>query len=711
MNKAARCAWGVMAGALLAWGGPATAASDAGGGEAEELKDLLAVLEQQTEIATKTRMNADYVPGLLTVLHGEELEAVGARTVWEALRLVPGVEPSIDQIGGRQTLVRGIGGSFASGNMKILLNGRAMNSALSANANPVLNMPVEQIDRIEVVRGPGSAVHGEFAYAGVLNVITRKETTGAFLRAGRNDTYGVGGFTHWTSDDGRTGGSVNLGGWHTAGAGVDSGRDALYGGNNAPQQLLSNAPGPVDDEMEQRAFVLDLFHDAFSLSFSYLEDGNGDHFGTINVLDQADERGVDYRNRYLMVNGQGDWTLARDLQASLSLGWQYYENHFNIRLLPDNFTWLNAQFQPTLLPGGYVSEGYYEEQRLGADVDLLWEGWSGHRWLASVGLARISVGDSWQLNNVDPQTLEPLATPRRVGLEEGVPWVSEDTSRRIASVTVQDEYRPTDSVTLTAGVRYDDYDDFGSNTSPRLAAVWRLDRRNVVKAQYAEAFRPPTFYESAFSSEHAPALTRRPELSPETIRTAELAYIFKSDATEFRLTGFRSRLKDLIVDTGILGFANAEGIDAQGAEVEVMQRLGAAFRVDANLTLVDSEQSDSGARVAGAADRLANLVLTYQPASTRTLALWLRHVGERRREPGDGRAALEGYETVDLTATVRDLGARGLTLRLGVSNLFDQDVRYPAFLTLDIIGQPFASYARDYPQAGRAAWVQLSYRL
>ncbi|MCB1887584.1 MAG: TonB-dependent receptor [Rhodocyclaceae bacterium] len=699
-----------LAGAWLVAAGAAAGSACAATSEAEELQDLLAVLEEQTEIATKTRLNADYVPGLVTVLHGDEMEAIGARTVWEALRLVPGVEPSTDQIGGRQTLVRGVGGSFASGNMKILLNGRAMNSALSANANPVLNMPLEQVARLEVVRGPGSAVHGEFAYAGVLNVVTRKESDGVFVRAGRFDTYGAGGFAHWSNGP-RSGGSVSLGGWQTGGAGVDSGRDALHGGNNAPQQVLSNAPGPVDDTMEQRSFLFDLYHEALSLSFSYLEDGNGDHYGTINVLDAADERGIDYRNRYLMLNGKADWSVADDLHASLDLGWQYYENHFGIRLLPANFTWLNAAFQPTLLPNGYLSEGYYEEHRLSANGDLVWEGWQDHRILAGIGIARISVGDSWQLNNVHPQTLEPVATPVRVGLEEGVPWVSEDTDRRILSLTLQDEYRPVESVTLTAGVRYDDYDDFGDNTSPRLAAVWRLDHRNVVKAQYAEAFRPPTFYEAAFSSEQAPALTRTPELAPETIRTSELAYIFKSDSAEFRLTGFHSRLDDLIVDSGILGFVNVDGVRTRGVEVEAMHRLGDSFKLEGNLTLSDTAQDGSGDSVAGAADRLANLVLWYQPDSKRSVALWLRHVGERERETGDGREALDGYETVDLAASMRDLGVPGLTLRLGVSNLFDETVRHPAFLTLDIIGQPFVSYPGDYRQAGRAVWLQLSYRM
>ncbi|MCB1916602.1 MAG: TonB-dependent receptor [Rhodocyclaceae bacterium] len=690
---------------LVLWHGAAATAGEISAEDGEALRNLLEILEEQTEIATKTRLNADYVPGLVTVLHGDEMAALGAHTVWDALRLVPGVEPSTDQIGGRQTLVRGVGGSFASGNMKILLNGRAMNSALSANANPVLNLPIEQVDSIEVVRGPGSAVHGEFAYAGVLNVITRKKGRAAFVRATEYDRYAAGGYANWNPAPG-VDASVSLGGWHAAGVGRGSGRDALYGGNNAPQSVLSNAPGPVDDEMEQRSFLFDVSGESLSLSFAYVEDGNGDHFGTINVLDSAEARGVDYRNRYLMLNGSGERMLAQDLSATATLGWQYYENHFDIRLLPDGFTWLNAAFQPTVLPNGYVSEGYYEEQRFSAELDFRWEGWEGHRWLAGFAVGKILVGDSWQRNNVHPQTLEPVEPPIRLGLEDGVPWVSEARSRRIASVTLQDEYRLGEDVTVTAGLRYDDYSDFGANTSPRLAAVWRVDRRHVFKAQYAEAFRPPTFYESAFSSDEAPSPMRIAKLEPETIRSQELAYIYKSPTTEFRVTGFRSHLADLIVDTGILGFVNAPGVDLTGVELELGRRIGPTFRIDANLTVVDTERGDTGASVAGAAERLANVVLRYAPRASRNYALWLRHVSERAREPGDSRPPLGGYETVDLTASLADWPARGLSLRLGVSNLFDRDVRYPAFTTLDVLGQPIPSYADDYPQPGRSAWLQ-----
>ncbi|MCK0506630.1 TonB-dependent receptor plug domain-containing protein [Aromatoleum anaerobium] len=699
---------------LLSFTACAQAAPDqdapAGGEESAELRDLLAVLDQQTEIATRTKMNADYVPGLVTVLLGDELEALGARTVWEALRLVPGIEPSTDQIGGRQTLVRGVGGTFASGNMKILLNSQSMNSALSANANPVLNMPIEQVGQIEVIRGPGSAIHGEFAYAGVINVITRKDADGVFARAGRFDTYGAGGFRHWRSEDGRSGGSMSFGGWHSRGARVGSGQDALSGIPVDPAGIpvnpllngtLSNAPGPVNDEMEQRSLLVDLYRDEYSLSASYVEDGNGDHFGTVNVLSQPDD-GIAYRNRYFMVNGKGGWRPSETLATELRLGWQYYENRFDFRLLPAGLTWFTPL--PAVLPEGWWAKGYYDEQRLSAEYDMHWSGWRDHNWLLSLGATHIAAGDAWVESNLDPLTRTPLPAPRRSTADEGAQWADDGSTRRILSLTLQDEYRLSDDVTVTAGLRYDDYDDVGDKLSPRLAAVWRLDRRHILKAQYAEAFRPPTFYEMAMAEAGT-------ELSPETIKTTEFAYIYKGPATGGRATLFHSRLKDLIVGSRILQYRNAPGVEVDGVELELDQRLTSRLRLKANITLSDAEHSDTGDAVAGAADRLANLALVFQPTATQTYSLWLRHVGERAREAGDPRHRLSGYETVDATTSFGNVGVRGLTLRLGVSNLLDERVRYPAFLTRDVADQPIPSYAGDYPQPGRAGWVQLSYRM
>ena len=121
--------------------------------EQDELKQFLDLLEQQTTLATKTRLNADYVPGMLSVLNAEQMQRRGFRIVWEALASLPGVITSMDDTGMRSISVRGIGELFEPGKVKLLLNGEAINASASATTGTLFNTPVEQIERIEFIRG------------------------------------------------------------------------------------------------------------------------------------------------------------------------------------------------------------------------------------------------------------------------------------------------------------------------------------------------------------------------------------------------------------------------------------------------------------------------------------------------------------------------------------------------------------------------------
>ncbi|GEM_PF-4317560 len=82
-----------------------------------------------------------------------ELEEKGIRTVYEAISLVPGINTHINTMGDKQVSVRGLGGGFFSGNLKLMTDGIVMNDALNASGYAIYNVPVRQIDRIEIIRG------------------------------------------------------------------------------------------------------------------------------------------------------------------------------------------------------------------------------------------------------------------------------------------------------------------------------------------------------------------------------------------------------------------------------------------------------------------------------------------------------------------------------------------------------------------------------
>ena len=140
--------------ALVALASPARAAD-------EDEAELLAVLKQETDIATKTRMNSDFVPGIVSILDGDRLRALGARTVWDAMSYVPGVQPMLDGTATPEVAVRGIPFPFNSGSIQILLNSVPIARASAGLNASVLLLPLVQVERVEFIRGPGSVLYGD----------------------------------------------------------------------------------------------------------------------------------------------------------------------------------------------------------------------------------------------------------------------------------------------------------------------------------------------------------------------------------------------------------------------------------------------------------------------------------------------------------------------------------------------------------------------
>ena len=176
------------------------AVNSAGEEDRRELKELLAVLDEETAVATKTKMNNDYVPGMVTVLHGEQLEALGVKTVAEALAMVPGIQVARLSTGEPTVKVRGIAFPFNAGNVKVMLNSIALSRESSGINSSVLLTPLAQVDRIEVIRGPGSSIYGNFAMAGVVNIITKHPGGRLFGQAGDDESRGGGGHYSYRDD-------------------------------------------------------------------------------------------------------------------------------------------------------------------------------------------------------------------------------------------------------------------------------------------------------------------------------------------------------------------------------------------------------------------------------------------------------------------------------------------------------------------------------
>ncbi len=674
----------------------------------DEEMALLALLDDQTEIATKTKINADFVPGMVTILSGDDLERKGIHTVWQALGTVPGMEVTIDQTGARVVKVRGIGGAFASGNLKIMLNKVAMNSALTAQAQPVMNMPIEQIERIEIVRGPGSAVHGEHAYAGVVNVISKKTTKNIFAGVGGNKDRLVGGTYVWGEKDSNYSASLNMAFSKTDGEQTHNATDALFLNGAAigmSQAGVSNAPGSSREDRGYSSVLFNFNIADYQLKVQWLNEERENFFGTLNVLPAADDD-LQHENDFKTIDLSKKYSWSDTLSADVQLGWLEFTNDFDIMVLPEGFSIWHFPTFPLTLDNGYFANGRYKEDKFYAGMDLFWQVSEQHNLLFGLDYSQTSVKEAWQETNVHPNGSPsgaqsfPLDEKQKFYFEDGLNWPSESKKRKLTSVTLQDEYKPLESLLITAGVRYDDYSDVGNNISPRIAAVYHLSEKHILKGQYAEAFRPPTFYETSWT----------PDIDPQTINTFDLGYTYKTTTNVIRLTLFHSKLDNVINALPLLGFENSNGATVKGAEFEASHAFNTEFSTNFNLSYAKNKDDLTGEPIPRTTDWLSNIDFRYQPSSQYDLTLRYQYVGEQYREVNDPRDELDAYGTVDISANFLDFFSKGLTIQLGIDNLFDEDVRYPAPMVTDVLGVSYPSYQDDYPREGRRWWLRLKYQ-
>jgi outer membrane receptor for ferrienterochelin and colicins len=590
-------------------------------GEEKELADLLAVLQQDTAVATKTRLNSDYVPGIVTVLQGSELEAMGFETAWDALRLVPGMQPVLDPRGAPSVIVRGIEFPFNSGNIQILVNSTPLTRADAGINSSVLLIPIEDIERIEVIRGPGSVIYGDFAFMGLVNIITRRES-GAFVR-GATRMLSAGGDAAWRS--GPVTGSLAL-----SGAGSD----------DAPVTQLRHVH-------ERRWFGnADVAAGGFALSVQEARRTyDPTAIGGPSAL-HVDETLRSIEGRY-----------ARDLAPKL---------HGEAKV-----TYLDTDATDGIsLFAGHLTRGA---------LQVTSDRWARQSWLAG---ADYSVSTTDHAAHAAPP---PPGAPPPSGL---TPLVA-NVDRRITGVFAQDTIALTSALDFTLGARYDSYSDLQSRTTPRASLVWRASEHHIVKAQYAEGFRPPTFFELY----QPPARGTIPRYPFEVNRTSELNYIYKATNRVGRATLFHTAIDDMIRPGGVVTPGHAR---ATGFELEWEQQISAPLKVDADVSRVHAEDpriiAGQTVRDRASAEWLGNAGLLYEPVHGTLLSARVSHVGDR--------VLATGWDSVDVTLSRAVV--RGLTLRAGVKDAFNQQISYALVLPT---GQ---GNVLQYPR--RSAWVQLAWK-
>lgn len=517
---------------------------------------LDSLLSVSVNAAARHGQTIGQAPASVTIITREDISRYGYRTVVEALERVRGFHISDDRayayVG-----VRGLGrpGDYNS-RVLVQLDGQTLNEAVYGGTylGQELGVNLSEVERIEVVRGPGSALFGTGAMLAVIDIITMGGTFDPKATAAVE--VGSNGHRHVDLAVGRRAAGMDI--------------------------RVSGRAGESDGE--------DVFFPTFADPATNLGIAEGldwERYASVRVTAQGQHLSVAAR------------TSARE-KAFPTGAFGVDFNHPDART-DDAFAALEVQYDRSVRPGvalsgrgffdGYRYRGTYpaggehsdatDGHTFGTEAQITWDPRADNRVTAGVGLQRSTRADyraSWEGESI---------------YHGDFPW-------DLLSAFVQNEAHLAPWISVTAGIRLDRYSFDRALTTPRAATVVRPAEGTVVKAIYGEAFRAPNVYERHYEDPGENKVN--PDLTREHIRSYELVGEQRIGPSLYGTVSlYHNRVRDLIdvlldPSDDHYWFVNTEGARARGVELELDARLSSGVSGFVSHAIQDA-RGDHGGRL------------------------------------------------------------------------------------------------------------------
>jgi outer membrane receptor for ferrienterochelin and colicins len=504
--------------------------------------------------ATRRALPELDAPASTSVVTRRDIEQRGADNVLDAVRGETGIALQGRAVGGRKVFgVRGMDSRHAL----FLVDGRrigASDGTIGASDFQYDWIAVEDIERIEVVRGPMSVLYGSEALGGVVNVITRRP----------GSAWRLGATSEAADADGGRGG----GGW----------------------RLAARADGPLGDTAWLRAGAAASRSDPVGSSLD----------PRLSELEARDKRDAWFAlgwqpapgHRLEAEHRQGDE--RRQADARERGGKRRYHVTVNeVERALDALAWeasWSSQFESQLRT--YATTIEVENRRTeGVAINLPQR--IDERVLE--GQATWATPEAHTLLGGFETRNEALRDP---GLPGGRALL------RHRSLYAQDEWRLSPSLTLTLGLRHDDHERYGRQWSPRLYGVWHLAGPWTVKGGASHGFKVPNLKQvvPGARQEGPNTFLGNPDLEPERSNAVELGVAFYGTALQAQLTAFDQRVDDLIEvrlvapgptpGIGTYTYENMAKARLRGVELTAAHPLGAGLMLRTNLSHLDASDGN-----------------------------------------------------------------------------------------------------------------------
>jgi len=584
---------------------------------AQEMDDLVVTA---TRLATPRGELASSV----TVITAEDIQRRQFRSVPQALRSVPGLH--VVQTGGpgQQTSVFMRGAN--SNHTLVLIDGVEVSDPSSpAGAVDFSNLWLDNIERIEIVRGPQSTLYGSDAIGGVIQITTRR---------GEGKLHGAGKLE---------GGSDNTVNQQASAAGSTDRVNYSFGvthtdtdGDSVTPARLRNGVSAEDDNYENWTTSARLgmaVSDTLEVTvFGRYIDSETDLDPELEMFGfgTTEDRDARLDQTEYLLRGEAKAQLLDGLwEATLSTSYSDFDRkNRNDRQAPTE-TLTRTKFDGDKLKFELKNDFYPVDAHI------------------------LTLGLETEKENMDSGGFSDF----------GGFFVGEqtDADARNSAAYAQDQFSYDERIFGTIGMRYDDHDDFGSELTYRIAPVYvHRDTNTRLKASVGTGFKAPTLFQTdGFTPNNFGSFYRgNPDLDPEKSVGWEIGIEQKlwSERLSFGATWFKSDIDDLmqvVFDPSFnSSYENIDNADIQGAETFVRIQPLESLAVQLDYTYTDAEDDDSGERLLRRPKHKLDLDVEFRPLSRASLNLAVNYVSDYKDISRESSGIIDGddYAVLDVAA-------------------------------------------------------------
>lgn len=537
--------------------GGVTAAYAAGAGTAVSERDYLADVPVVLSVS-RLSQRLDDTPGAVTILDRDFIQKTGARDVADLLRLVPGFQTTTSfETDAPMASYHGRSDEF-SNRIQVLVDGRPVYSGhlKGAVGAGLQTLAIDDIERIEVLRGSNSAAYGARAFLGVINIVSRdvRETLGgtALVSLGDNGVADAGARVGWGDEVATFRLSMD--------SRQDDGLRGAFGKNRVQRvNLSSHWILGAGSELDVRAGYLGI------------DAGRG----------TPGDAGNNSRMRFMGSQFvQANWRLTLNENEDISVTAAHTETENQ-----DGFPFLSNALGPNYygVLVDFSATEYNDEMALQYTK----------RWSESL---RFVIGSELRSELiVSPKTFRNFGEVRT----------------NFARVFGNAEWRLNDQLVLNLGAMAERSDIGGDTFSPRIMANWHVNSGHTLRAGWSTAFRPPSAFEKYALVQYYDINGQNPltyvrssgNVTPEKVATHELGYYFNLSPQQIEgdIRLFHERITDGInrpLGNGPEDSRNLENYSITGGEYQLTWHPAAGTRIfwsQAQTTITDIERLEDSA--------------------------------------------------------------------------------------------------------------------